>query len=63
MEVNACGLIEWVCAALRKAGRAVDAGDRPAGTHQIERIRRLIALNLTLGLIVIAVATSGQYWT
>ena len=47
----------------RRFRGAVDAGDRPAGAHQIERIRRLIALNLTLGLIVIAVATSGQYWT
>ena len=46
----------------RRFRGAVDAGDRPTGAQQIERIRRLVGLNLTLGLIVVALATSGQYW-
>jgi len=47
----------------RRFRDAVDGGDRAAGAQQIARIRRLVGLNLTLGLIVIAVATSGAYWT
>ncbi len=46
----------------RRFKAAVDAGDHEAGAQQIEQIRRFVAINLALGLIVVAVAASGRYW-
>jgi uncharacterized membrane protein len=46
----------------RRFRAAVDAGDRTAGARQIEQIRRFVAINLALGLIVAAVGSSGRYW-
>lgn len=42
--------------------RAVEAGERETAAHQLEQIRRFVAINLGLGLIVVAVAASGRYW-
>jgi uncharacterized membrane protein len=38
---------------------AIDAGDRPAAAALADRIRKLIMLNLALGLIVVVVAPFG----
>lgn len=46
----------------RKFRAAVDAADFSTGAARIESIRRLIAINLTLGLIVVVVGASGPYW-
>lgn len=46
----------------RRFKRAVDAGDRETGARQIERIRRFVAINLTLGLLVVAIGSSGRWW-
>jgi len=46
----------------RRFRDAVDAGDRQAGARNIERIRRFVAINLALGLIVVAIASGGRYW-
>lgn len=46
----------------RRFKAAVDAGDRESGAKQIEQIRRFVAINLALGLIVVAIAASGRYW-
>jgi uncharacterized membrane protein len=40
--------------------RAVDRQDWPAGGIALARIRRLVGLNLLLGLFTIAVATAGR---
>ncbi len=40
---------------------AVAAEDWPAGGAALARIRRLVGINLILGLIVAAVATGGRY--
>lgn len=41
-------------------GRALEAGDRSAASARIAQIRRWVAVNLTLGLLVVAVATAGR---
>ncbi|MEX1081840.1 MAG: CopD family protein [Halofilum sp. (in: g-proteobacteria)] len=42
--------------------RAVDQGENESAGVELGRIRTLVALNLTLGLIVVVVATAGRYW-
>ena len=42
--------------------RALAADDFPAAGRELGRTRRLVGLNLVLGLITIADATGGAYW-
>jgi uncharacterized membrane protein len=42
--------------------RAIAAGDFPAAGKHLAVIRRLIGINLVLGLITIVIATGGAYW-
>ncbi|BAV34643.1 membrane protein [Sulfuricaulis limicola] len=42
--------------------RAIAAGDLPAAGKHLAVIRRLIGINLILGLITIVTATGGAYW-
>ena len=46
----------------RRFAAAVDAGERETAGRNIEKIRKLVALNLTLGLIVVAIGSSGRFW-
>ncbi len=46
----------------RRLGAALDRGEAPAGAPELARIRRLMTINLTLGLIVVAVAAGGRAW-
>lgn len=46
----------------KRFSRAVKTGERETAAHQLEQIRRFVAINLALGLIVVAVAASGRYW-
>ncbi|MDZ7712922.1 MAG: CopD family protein [Rhodovibrio sp.] len=46
----------------RRFARAVDAGDRETAAKNIETIRKLVAVNLTLGVIVVAIGASGRFW-
>ena len=41
--------------------KAVDAENWQEGATQLNKIRKLIAVNLSLGLLVVAVATAGRY--
>ncbi|MDX6748987.1 hypothetical protein SH611_04115 [Geminicoccaceae bacterium 1502E] len=41
---------------------AVDDGDVQAAAAHLESIRRTIAINLVLGVVVVAVGASGRYW-
>jgi uncharacterized membrane protein len=45
----------------KRLKRAVAAKDWPAGGAALGQIRKLIAINLTLGLITVTVATLGVY--
>jgi len=42
--------------------RAVDADDLQAAGPALASIRRIVAINLALGLIVVAIGASGRYW-
>jgi uncharacterized membrane protein len=42
--------------------RAVDAGDFAAAAPQLDQIRRIVGLNLVLGLIVVVIGATGRYW-
>lgn len=42
--------------------RAVDHAEHETAAVELARIRRLIAVNLALGLIVVVVASGGRYW-
>lgn len=42
--------------------RAVDRIENETAATELNRIRRLVAVNLVLGLIVVVVATGGRYW-
>ncbi|MDA8364807.1 MAG: CopD family protein [Gammaproteobacteria bacterium] len=46
----------------RRLNRAVAAGDFAAAGLQLAQIRRLIGINLLLGLVTIVVASAGRYW-
>ena len=41
---------------------ALNAGDNPAATAQLNQIRMLVTINLILGLITVAIGSSGRYW-
>jgi len=45
-----------------KFKRAVDAGDWASAAPHLNRIRQIIAINLPLGLIVVAVGGTGRFW-
>ena len=42
--------------------RAVEAQRWPEAGAQLGKIRKIIAVNLPLGLIVVAIASSGRFW-
>lgn len=41
---------------------AVDGGDIDAAARQLGTIRLVVAINLALGLLTVAVGASGRYW-
>lgn len=46
----------------RRFRRAADGLENERAATELGSIRRLVAVNLTLGLIVVVVATGGRYW-
>jgi uncharacterized membrane protein len=46
----------------RRFCRAVDAADFAAAAPPLAQIRRIVTLNLLLGLIVVVVGATGRYW-
>lgn len=46
----------------RRFQKALETQDRDTAAAQIGQIRKLVALNLAIGLIVVAVGASGRYW-
>jgi uncharacterized membrane protein len=45
----------------RKLKQAVEEEDWQTGGRQVARIRRVVAVNLTIGLVVMAVAVGGRH--
>ncbi len=46
----------------RRLRRAVAAANWSEGGVQLGVIRRIVAVNLTLGLITVAIGASGRFW-
>jgi uncharacterized membrane protein len=46
----------------RRFARAVETGALEDAAKQLNRIRRIIAVNLVLGLLTVAVGASGRFW-
>ena len=42
--------------------RAVDSENWPIASANLDRIRRIISINLPLGLVVVVIGASGRYW-
>ena len=46
----------------RRFATAVTGARFPEAAEQLHRIRRIVAINLTLGLLTIVVGASGRFW-
>ena len=46
----------------RRFGNGVEAGDFPGAAKHLDQIRRIVAINLLLGLTTIIVGASGRFW-
>jgi uncharacterized membrane protein len=46
----------------RRLQRALDGGDMPAAARNLGQIRRVVTINLVLGLATAAVGASGRFW-
>jgi uncharacterized membrane protein len=46
----------------RRFGMAVEAGHFPEAAARLAQIRRIVAINLVLGLLTIIVGASGRFW-
>jgi uncharacterized membrane protein len=51
-----------VSAPWKRFRRAVDGSDWAAAAGQLNQIRGIVTFNLILGIIVVIVAASGDYW-
>jgi len=49
-------------ASWRRFRNAVDAGDLPAAAPALAGIRRIVAINLALGVLVTVIGSTGRYW-
>jgi uncharacterized membrane protein len=47
----------------QRLARAVDKSDWPEGGKQLAQIRRLVGINLILGLVLVVIATGGAYFS
>lgn len=47
----------------RRLCRALDAGDLPGAGAQLNQIRRIVGINMVLGLATAAIGSSGRYWS
>jgi uncharacterized membrane protein len=46
----------------RRLRLAIERHDHEAAARQLTQIRRIVATNLVLGLITVAIGASGRYW-
>ena len=46
----------------RRFSRAVETGALQDAAKQLNQIRRIVAINLVLGLLTVAVGASGRFW-
>ncbi len=48
-------------APFKRLGRALEAGDKASAAANVAQIRKFVAFNLGLGLLVIIIASTGRY--
>jgi uncharacterized membrane protein len=46
----------------RRFSHAVEAGQFDRAAHSLNQMRRIVAINLVLGIITIAAGASGRFW-
>jgi uncharacterized membrane protein len=46
----------------RRLCRALDSGDLPGAGKQLNQIRRIVGINMLIGLATAMVGASGRYW-
>ena len=46
----------------RRFSRAVEAAALQDAAKELNQIRRIVAINLVLGLLTVAVGASGRFW-
>jgi uncharacterized membrane protein len=46
----------------RRFRAALARDDRPGAARQLDQIRWIVTINLILGLVTVAVGSSGRYW-
>ena len=46
----------------RRFRAALAGGDQPSAARQLNQIRWIVTINLILGLVTVAVGSSGRYW-
>jgi uncharacterized membrane protein len=46
----------------RRFGRAIEGKAFPEDAKELGQIRRIVAINLALGLVTIAIGASGRFW-
>lgn len=46
----------------KRMRQAVDRGDHPAAAAQLGQIRTIVLINLVLGLVTVAIGSSGRWW-
>ena len=51
-----------IFAPYKRLKQAVDSGDIEEGKRRVGQIRKFVAINLVIGLIVVVIATGGRYW-
>lgn len=47
----------------RRLRRALDAGDLAAARKALDQIRRIVGINMLLGLATAAIGASGRFWS
>jgi uncharacterized membrane protein len=47
----------------RRFRTAMAAGDNPGAAAQLNQIRMIVVINLLLGLLTVAIGSSGRYWS
>jgi uncharacterized membrane protein len=71
MHVHLMHVLGWIMIAIflhvyfapyKRLTRAVEKSDWPEGGRQLGRIRRLVGLNLGIGLALVTIATGGAYF-
>jgi uncharacterized membrane protein len=46
----------------KRMRQAVDSGDNPTAAKNLDQIRKIVLINLILGLVTVAVGSSGRWW-